>query len=77
MKLASIATYGETIHTFVERQDYQGAFLPGYRALESTMPRRSRPAGLAGIDHVVGNVELGKMNEWVGFLRKSAGLYAR
>ncbi|HVU69046.1 MAG TPA: 4-hydroxyphenylpyruvate dioxygenase [Ktedonobacteraceae bacterium] len=71
--LASIATYGETIHTFVERQDYKGAFLPGFRALESTTPRRSRPAGLAGLDHVVGNVELGKMNEWVGFYEKVMG----
>jgi 4-hydroxyphenylpyruvate dioxygenase len=73
VKLASIATYGETIHTFVERQDYKGAFLPGYRALESTPPRRSRPAGLAGIDHVVGNVELGKMNEWVSFYERVMG----
>lgn len=73
VKLASIATYGETIHTFVERQDYKGAFLPGYRALDNTQPRRARPAGLAGIDHVVGNVELGKMNEWVGFYEKVMG----
>ena len=73
VKLASIATYGETIHTFVERQDYKGAFLPGFRALESATPRRSRPAGLAGIDHVVGNVELGKMNEWVAFYEKVMG----
>lgn len=73
VKLASIATYGETIHTFVERQDYKGAFLPGFRALQSDTPRRSRPAGLAGIDHVVGNVELGKMNEWVGFYERVMG----
>ncbi len=73
VKLASIATYGETIHTFVERQDYKGAFMPGFRALKSEAPRRSRPAGLAGIDHVVGNVELGKMNEWVGFYEKVMG----
>jgi 4-hydroxyphenylpyruvate dioxygenase len=73
VKLASIAIYGETIHTFVERQDYQGTFLPSFRALESAQPRRSRPAGLAGIDHVVGNVELGKMNEWVAFYEKVMG----
>lgn len=71
--LASIATYGETIHTFVERQDYKGAFLPGFRAVESATPRRARLAGLAGIDHVVGNVELGKMNEWVAFYEKVMG----
>lgn len=73
VKLATIATYGETIHTFVERQDYKGAFLPGFRPLESAQPRRSRLAGLAGIDHVVGNVELGKMNEWVGFYERIMG----
>ncbi len=73
-KLASIATYGDTIHTFVERQNYRGAaFLPGFRPLESTLPRRARPAGLAGIDHVVGNVELGKMNEWVHFYEQIMG----
>jgi 4-hydroxyphenylpyruvate dioxygenase len=73
VKLASIATYGETIHTFVERQDYQGTFLPGFQPLENNTPRRARPAGLAGIDHVVGNVELGKMNEWVAFYEKVMG----
>ncbi|GCF07308.1 4-hydroxyphenylpyruvate dioxygenase [Dictyobacter arantiisoli] len=73
VKLATIQIYGETTHTFVERQDYQGAFLPGFRAVESTLPRRARPAGLAGIDHVVGNVELGKMNEWVSFYERIMG----
>ena len=71
--LAAIATYGETIHTFVERQDYQGAFLPGFRAIESAVPRRVRPSRLAGIDHVVGNVEPGKMDEWVAFYEKVMG----
>jgi 4-hydroxyphenylpyruvate dioxygenase len=73
VKLASIAVYGDTIHTFVERQNYKGPFMPGFRTLESTQPRRSRPAGLAGIDHVVGNVELGKMNEWVSFYERVMG----
>ncbi len=73
VKLASIAAYGDTIHTFVERQDYQGTFMPGFRTLEGTQPRRARPAGLAGIDHVVGNVERGKMNEWVSFYEKVMG----
>jgi 4-hydroxyphenylpyruvate dioxygenase len=71
--LAAIATYGETIHTFVERQDYQGTFLPGFRPMTDTTPRRARPAGLAGIDHIVGNVELGKMNTWVAFYEKVMG----
>ncbi len=73
VKLSSIAIYGDTLHTFVERQDYNGTFLPGYTALESSTPRRARPAGLAGIDHVVGNVELGKMNEWVSFYERVMG----
>ena len=73
VKLASIAVYGDTIHTFVERQDYKGSFMPGFRTLESTLPRRARPAGLAGIDHVVGNVELGKMNVWVDFYERVMG----
>jgi 4-hydroxyphenylpyruvate dioxygenase len=73
VKLASIATYGDTIHTFVERQDYKGAFLPGFRPLSTNVPRRARPAGLAAIDHVVGNVELGKMNEWVAFYERVLG----
>ncbi|HEX4208549.1 MAG TPA: 4-hydroxyphenylpyruvate dioxygenase [Ktedonobacteraceae bacterium] len=71
--LSSIATYGDTIHTFVERNDYNGVFLPGYRPLSTDVPRRARPAGLAGIDHVVGNVELGKMNEWVAFYERVMG----
>src|SRR5258708_21000171 len=73
VKLASIATYGDTIHTFVERQDYKGTFLPGYRPLETGVPRRARPAGLAAIDYIVGNVELGKMNEWVSFYERVMG----
>lgn len=73
VRLAAIATYGETIHTFVERQEYRGAFLPGFRPLESALPRRIRPAGLAGIDHVVGNVELGKMDAWVAFYERVLG----
>ncbi len=73
VKMSAIATYGETIHTFVERHDYKGVFLPGYRALDSDVPRRARPAGLAAIDHIVGNVELGKMNEWVAFYERVMG----
>jgi 4-hydroxyphenylpyruvate dioxygenase len=73
VKLASIATYGDTIHTFVERHNYSGTFLPGYRPLRTNVPRRVRPAGLAAIDHVVGNVELGKMNEWVSFYERVLG----
>ncbi len=73
VKRAAIALYGDTEMVFVERQDYKGPFLPGYRKLSSNLPRRSRPAGLAAIDHVVGNVELGKMNEWVEFFERVLG----
>jgi 4-hydroxyphenylpyruvate dioxygenase len=73
VKRAAIYTYGETLHTFVERQDYAGVFLPGYRPIEADTPRGTRKAGLAAIDHVVGNVELGKMNEWVKFYEDVLG----
>jgi len=72
-KTSAITIYGDTVLSFVERQDYKGAFLPGYRALDTDVPRRARPAGLAAIDHVVGNVELGKMNEWVAFYERVLG----
>lgn len=74
IKVASIATYGDTIHTFVERHAYRGAFLPGYRRLSSSpMSSHVRPTGLTSIDHIVGNVELGKMNEWVSFYERVMG----
>jgi 4-hydroxyphenylpyruvate dioxygenase len=69
--VASIKTYGETIHTFVERKNYNGPFLPGYKARKSGL--KATPIGLKYIDHCVGNVELGKMNEWVGFYEKVMG----
>lgn len=73
VKRSAIQLYGDTEMVFVERQDYKGPFLPGYRAMPSNLPRRARPAGLAAIDHVVGNVELGKMNEWVEFFERVLG----
>ena len=63
--LASIRSYGDTIHTFVERENYSGAFLPGYRAVEND--HVARPTGLVHIDHMVGNVGWHEMNEWVKF----------
>jgi 4-hydroxyphenylpyruvate dioxygenase len=65
VKLASIAAYGDTIHTFVERTDYSGAFLPGYRA--EPEDKLARPTGLLYIDHMVGNVGWNEMNRWVDF----------
>lgn len=68
---ASIHTYGETIHTFVERNDYKGAFMPGFMPMES--PMEVTPIGLKYVDHCVGNVELGQMNEWVKFYQDVMG----
>jgi 4-hydroxyphenylpyruvate dioxygenase len=65
VKLASIATYGDTIHTFVERTNYHGAFLPGYRAKGND--DLARPTGLKYVDHMVGNVGWNEMNRWVDF----------
>ena len=63
--VSSIAAYGDTLHTFIERKNYTGAFLPGYRAMpEDTV---ARPVGLLHVDHIVGNVGWNAMNEWVDF----------
>ncbi|HEU4962884.1 MAG TPA: 4-hydroxyphenylpyruvate dioxygenase [Bacilli bacterium] len=71
VKLAAIYTYGETLHTFVERDDYKGIFLPGFRPYTGNMPVND--AGLVATDHIVGNVEEGKMNEWVNFYANVLG----
>ena len=71
MRTASIHTYGDTIHTFVERSDYSGAFMPGFEKRTSLCP--AEPVGLKYVDHCVGNVELGKMNEWVKFYQDVMG----
>ena len=63
--LSSIKTYGDTIHTFVERKNYTGAFLPGYQKVDK--PAISEPVGLIHIDHCVGNVGWGEMNKWVDY----------
>ena len=68
---SGIHTYGETIHLFIERKNYQGVFLPGYEKWETDY--RPSPTGLKYIDHMVGNVELGEMNKWAGFYEKVMG----
>ena len=60
---SGIYTYGETIHLFVERKNYNGIFLPGYQELKSEY--NPSPVGLKFIDHMVGNVGWGEMNQWV------------
>jgi 4-hydroxyphenylpyruvate dioxygenase len=63
IRRAAIQTYGETIHSFISLHGYSGPFLPGYR--EKLV--EGVDAGLLRVDHVVGNVELGKMNEWAAW----------
>lgn len=69
--VAAIHTYGDTIHTFVERDDYNGVFLPGFQPYTGNMPVND--AKLIACDHIVGNVELGKMDEWVNFYANILG----
>jgi 4-hydroxyphenylpyruvate dioxygenase len=70
---AAIATYGDTIHTFVDRSDYDGPFLPGYVSTSGN-GRAGQGVGLLNIDHVVGNVELGRMDYWVEFYERVFGM---
>jgi 4-hydroxyphenylpyruvate dioxygenase len=71
-RIAAIALYGDTIHSFVERRNYHGVFLPGFRAAEGE-DALARPVGLKHIDHMVGNVGWGEMNRWVDFYRDVMG----
>jgi 4-hydroxyphenylpyruvate dioxygenase len=69
IKKAVLGTYGDTIHTLIERKKYQGAFLPGFVSYSADLPVKD--AGFIGIDHVVGNVE--RMEEWVEYYAKVMG----
>jgi 4-hydroxyphenylpyruvate dioxygenase len=73
IELASIATYGEVVHTFVNRKDYAGVYVPGYVAQSSNGAGPS-DVGLFSIDHCVGNVELGRMEHWVEFYERVFGM---
>ena len=75
VRLASIAAYGDTRHTLVDRSRYDGPYLPGYVARTSTFAKRAgAPKRLfQAVDHVVGNVELGAMDQWVGFYNRVMG----
>ncbi|MGW7273146.1 4-hydroxyphenylpyruvate dioxygenase [Streptomyces sp. NPDC054864] len=70
--LAAIATYGKTRHTLVDRSGYDGPYLPGFKAASPIVEPPAKRTFQA-IDHCVGNVELGKMNEWVAFYNKVMG----
>jgi 4-hydroxyphenylpyruvate dioxygenase len=71
MALSGIHTYGETVHLFVERKNYQGVFMPGFREWKSSYNPPS--TGLLYVDHCVGNVGWHQMDPWVGFYEKVMG----
>jgi 4-hydroxyphenylpyruvate dioxygenase len=71
VRLAAIATYGETRHTLVDRSRYNGPYLPGYVARSSSVPPSKRL--FVAVDHAVGNVELGRMDQWVDFYHRVMG----
>ena len=74
---ATIGVYGDTTHTFVNRDRYTGIFAPGYKPIEPSRYSTStaRPAGLRAIDHIVANVEEGQMKRWVGFYADVLGFH--
>jgi 4-hydroxyphenylpyruvate dioxygenase len=69
LRTAAIHTYGEVLHVFVDRSEYSGIFAPGYHRID--LPAES--AGLAAVDHIVGNVQLGQMDRWVNFYHAVMG----
>jgi 4-hydroxyphenylpyruvate dioxygenase len=71
VRLATIRTYGETLHTFIERGGYDGVFLPGYEAVEDGTTDSGM---LLALDHIVGNVELGAMETWVKYYEDVFGM---
>ena len=73
VQLSAIATYGDTLHLFVQRDEYRGAFLPGYER-RAEAPHDPDELLLMAIDHIVGNVELGHMDEWVHYYERVFGM---
>jgi len=69
LRTSAIHAYGEVLHVFVDRSDYQGPFAPTYQPLEY----EAQAVGLASVDHIVGNVQLGKMDYWVNFYHQVMG----
>jgi 4-hydroxyphenylpyruvate dioxygenase len=76
-EFATIRVYGDTTHSFVNRDRYRGIFIPGYLPLDPERygERTARPGGLVAIDHMVANVEEGKMNEWTRFYEQVMGFH--
>jgi 4-hydroxyphenylpyruvate dioxygenase len=74
LRSAAIRTYGDCVHTIVERESYKGVFWPGFCDYTDIFPKMQiQDAGLIAVDHLVGNVELGKMNHWVAYYEKILG----
>jgi 4-hydroxyphenylpyruvate dioxygenase len=73
VELSAIGTYGDVIHTFVNRREYAGPYLPGYVSVTEN-GHADGGVGLKALDHVVGNVELGRMNHWVEFYERVFGM---
>ena len=73
VRAATVATYGETVHSFVDRSRHEGVFGPGFRAEGVPGEPPGPPVGLQRIDHVVGNVELGRLDQWVQFYESVLG----
>src|SRR2546423_1569797 len=72
VRVAAIATYGDTRHTLIDRSAYTGVYLPGFTTRTSAV----QPPGkrlFQAVDHCVGNIELGRMDEWVGFYNRVMG----
>jgi 4-hydroxyphenylpyruvate dioxygenase len=72
-RIAAIRTYGDTLHTFIDRSEYKG-FAPGYKAI-TTPDTISRPTGIAAVDHIVGNVGWNEMNRWVKWYEQVMGFH--
>jgi len=73
VQLSSVQTYGDTLHLFVQREDYRGPFLPGFEK-RNEASRDPDTLLLMAIDHIVGNVELGHMQEWVSYYERVFGM---
>jgi 4-hydroxyphenylpyruvate dioxygenase len=73
VQLSSVQTYGDTLHLFVQREDYRGPFLPGFEKRDEAS-RDPDTLLLMAIDHIVGNVELGHMQEWVSYYERVFGM---
>jgi 4-hydroxyphenylpyruvate dioxygenase len=72
VRVADVATYGETVHRFIDRSAYEGPFLPGFMPVSRDGARRQEL--VHGIDHIVGNVELGAMEQWVSYYENVFGM---